>query len=42
LDAPRAVPGKYTVKLTVDGKEFTAPLKVLHDPHTLGSSQDII
>lgn len=39
--APRAVPGKYTVKLTVEGKEFTAPLDVLPDPHTLGSQQDI-
>ncbi|MGB7022220.1 MAG: hypothetical protein WBD73_00335, partial [Candidatus Acidiferrales bacterium] len=39
--APRAVPGKYTIKLTVDGKTFTAPLDVLPDPHTLGSQRDI-
>jgi photosystem II stability/assembly factor-like uncharacterized protein len=38
---PRVVPGKYTVKLTVDGESFTQPLEVLRDPHTLGSDQDI-
>jgi hypothetical protein len=38
---PRAVPGKYTVKLSVDGESFTQPLEVLRDPHTLGSDQDI-
>lgn len=39
--APRVAPGKYTVKLTVDGKDFTAPVEVLPDPHTLGTQQDI-
>ncbi len=39
--APRVAPGKYTVKLTVDGKDFTAPVEVLADPHTLGTQQDI-
>ena len=38
---PRVVPGKYTVKLTVDGESFAQPLEVLRDPHTLGSDQDI-
>jgi photosystem II stability/assembly factor-like uncharacterized protein len=38
---PHVVPGKYTVKLTVDGESFTQPLEVLRDPHTLGSDQDI-
>lgn len=39
--APRVAPGKYIVKLTVDGKEFSAPLEVLPDPHTLGTQKDI-
>ena len=39
--APRAVPGKYTVKLSVDGKDFSAPLEVLPDPHTLGTPKDV-
>ncbi|HTW30232.1 MAG TPA: hypothetical protein VMD76_01045 [Candidatus Sulfotelmatobacter sp.] len=29
---PNALPGKYTVRLTVDGKSFTAPLTVKMDP----------
>jgi photosystem II stability/assembly factor-like uncharacterized protein len=29
---PLAVPGKYTVKLTVDGQTVTTPLEVLADP----------
>jgi len=38
---PHVVPGKYTVKLTVDGESFTQTLEVLHDPHTVGTEQDI-
>lgn len=38
---PRVAPGRYTVKLSVDGKESTAPLEVLPDPNTLGSQKDI-
>jgi hypothetical protein len=38
---PHVPPGKYTVKLTVDGESFTQPLEVLRDPNTLGSQQDI-
>ncbi len=30
--APRVMPGDYVVKLTVDGKEFSKPLKVTDDP----------
>jgi photosystem II stability/assembly factor-like uncharacterized protein len=33
--------GTYTVKLTVDGKEYTQPLKVLKDPHSDGTDTDI-
>jgi photosystem II stability/assembly factor-like uncharacterized protein len=29
---PRAVPGAYTVRLTVDGQTKTAPLKIVADP----------
>jgi hypothetical protein len=36
-----APPGTYTVKLTVEGKEYTRPLKVLKDPHSNGSEGDI-
>jgi photosystem II stability/assembly factor-like uncharacterized protein len=36
-----APPGTYTVKLTVEGKEHTRPLKVLKDPHSNGSEDDI-
>ncbi|MFQ5742372.1 MAG: WD40/YVTN/BNR-like repeat-containing protein [Acidobacteriota bacterium] len=39
--APLAPPGEYTVKLTVDGTEFTRPLVVLKDPHTAGTEADI-
>jgi hypothetical protein len=31
---PRVVPGNYTLKLTVDGKSFTQPLKVTMDPRS--------
>ena len=34
-------PGTYTVKLTVDGQEFTQPLTVRKDPNSTGSEQDI-
>src|SRR5258708_34010331 len=36
-----APPGTYTVKLTVEGKEYTQPLKVLKDPHSNGTEGDI-
>jgi photosystem II stability/assembly factor-like uncharacterized protein len=29
---PLVVPGKYTVKLTVDGRSFTQPIEILKDP----------
>lgn len=29
---PRAAPGEYTVKLTVDGRQYTAPLTLKMDP----------
>jgi len=41
LIGPLAVPGKYTVKLTVGGKEFVQQLTVIKDPHSTGSEADI-
>lgn len=38
---PLAPPGKYTVKLTVDGQSFTQPLEVLRDPKVTTSDEDI-
>ena len=34
-------PGNYSVKLTVDGKEYTQPLTILKDPSSAGSDADI-
>ncbi len=36
-----APPGTYTVKLSVDGREFTQPLTVRKDPHSGGTEADI-
>lgn len=36
-----AVPGTYTVKLTVGGRSYTQPLTVLKDPHSTGTLADI-
>jgi photosystem II stability/assembly factor-like uncharacterized protein len=41
LIGPAAVPGTYTVRLTVDGKTATTPLKVLPDPRSTASPQDL-
>ncbi|HEX6190568.1 MAG TPA: hypothetical protein VFZ40_21125 [Pyrinomonadaceae bacterium] len=34
-------PGSYSVKLNVDGQEFTQPLTILKDPNSAGSEADI-
>ncbi|HZE70292.1 MAG TPA: hypothetical protein VE135_12295 [Pyrinomonadaceae bacterium] len=34
-------PGTYTVKLTVDGQDFSQPLIVRKDPNSTGTEQDI-
>jgi photosystem II stability/assembly factor-like uncharacterized protein len=36
-----APPGSYSVKMTVDGKDYTQKLMVLKDPHSNGSEGDI-
>lgn len=41
LEGALAVPGSYTVKLTVNGKTLTTPLTVLKDPHSAGTLADI-
>ncbi len=38
---PFAAPGKYTIKLTVDGQSYTQPVTVLKDPHTPGTQADL-
>jgi photosystem II stability/assembly factor-like uncharacterized protein len=38
---PRAVPGAYTVRLTVDGQTRTSPLKILADPRGAASQSDL-
>lgn len=40
-DGPRVAPGRYTVRLDVDGRQTSAPLEVLRDPHSLGTDQQI-
>ncbi len=34
-------PGTYTVKLTVNGRDYTQPLRVIKDPHSGGTEADI-
>ena len=38
---PRAVPGNYEVRLTVDGKTFTQPLKVAMDPRSAATPEEL-
>lgn len=40
-NGPRAVPGKYTVRLTVDGKTLTSPLTVTGDPRSPLAQADL-
>ena len=35
------LPGSYTVKLTVDGKSYTQPLKVVNDPRVKATAADL-
>jgi len=37
--SPTAIPGTYTVRLTVDGEVFEEPLTILPDPNTTGSME---
>ena len=38
---PVAAPGKYTVKMTVDGESYTQPLEIVRDPSSHASNQEI-
>jgi photosystem II stability/assembly factor-like uncharacterized protein len=38
---PIVLPGKYTVKLTVDGQSFTQPLEILADPKVTATAADL-
>jgi hypothetical protein len=39
--APRVVPGSYEVRLTVDGKTWTQPLKVAMDPRSTATPEEL-
>ncbi len=38
---PLALPGKYTIRLTVDGQSFTQPLTLLKNPNSHASDEDL-
>jgi photosystem II stability/assembly factor-like uncharacterized protein len=38
---PFAAPGKYTIKLTVDGQSYTQPFTLLKDPRAPGTDADL-
>ncbi len=38
---PIVAPGKYTVRMKVDGQTYTQPLTIVADPHSPGSESDI-
>ena len=38
---PMVLPGKYTVRLTVDGKTYTQPIEVLSDPRSTATDSQI-
>ena len=41
VPGPLAKPGRYTVRLTVDGKVFTQPLEIKNDPRSPASQRDL-
>jgi hypothetical protein len=41
LNGPMVQPGKYTVRLTADGKTYTQPFVVVNDPRTTVSAADL-
>ena len=38
---PLVAPGDYTLRMTADGQTLTAPLKVVKDPRTPGTDEDV-
>jgi photosystem II stability/assembly factor-like uncharacterized protein len=41
LNGPRAIPGNYQVRLTVDGKTSSQPLKIVMDPRSPATPRDL-
>jgi hypothetical protein len=41
LTGPKAIPGKYKAKLTVNDKPFESEFEIVKDPRTSGSAEDI-
>ena len=39
---PLVAPGRYSVRLTVDGTSKTAPLEIMLDPHSPSSAADLV
>jgi hypothetical protein len=40
-DGPQALPGKYQVRLTVNGKQYTVPLEIVPDARLKATQQDM-
>lgn len=40
-EGPQALPGTYSVRLTIDGHSYIQPLKVIMDPRVTASSADL-
>ena len=40
-DGPRAIPGAYTVRMSVDGKTMTSPLRIVPDPERSAPQADL-
>ncbi len=40
-DGPVALPGNYQVRLTVNGRQYTAPLEIVRDPRLKTTQQDL-
>lgn len=38
---PMAAPGRYSVRLSVDGRTYSAPLEILLDPHAPAKAADL-
>jgi photosystem II stability/assembly factor-like uncharacterized protein len=41
LNGPKAVPGKYEVKLSVDGNEQVQPFEIIKDPRSSATQEDL-
>jgi hypothetical protein len=40
-EGPQALPGQYSIRLTVDGKSYTQPFKLVMDPRVKSSPADL-